>query len=222
MTGESRHPDFVVFVRTWIGLDQDFAVEKFDRAHDTEMWDELEKLGWAQESQGQLYGWGRESAFVSEQRFLLGECTEIEARLVAKHLNAKRESPEGEGVLRHGWLHSDDLETGEGIVAYEQALESTAECERSRKSLDLVRKREAERQKEAKPARPKRRRARARDGWIYLNDAEERYGVARSTLQDWHTQLPAGSRDKDTDSNQVYVEESALRELLKRKGRLPR
>lgn len=222
MTGDPLNSEFFVFVRTWIGVDKGFDYDRFRTLHDTEMGDELEKQGWALGSRGEFGGWKKGSAFVSHQVFILDSCTKEEARLVVKGLNAQRAPPDHKGVSKYGWLDAGDLESGEGIIAYEESQEQTAECERARRTLEVVRQRKSERLKREMPSRAKRRRAPAPDGWMYLNDAEQKYGVPRSTLQDWLLQLPAETRTKDSESNQVLVEESALKALLTRKGRLPR
>lgn len=218
MTGESLPPEFLVFVRTWIGLDKGFDYDRFRTLHDTEMGDELEKQGWVLGSRGEFGGWKKGSAFVSHQVFILDSCTKEEARLVAKGLNAQRVPPDHKGVSKYGWLDAGDLESGEGIIAYEESQEQTAECERARRTLEVVRQRKSERLKREKPARVKRRRASTPDGWIFLNDAAQEHGVAKSTLHGWLTKDLEDDHVKDEDSGQVRVKIHALRKVLIRKG----
>lgn len=65
----------------------------------------------------------------------------------------------------------------------------------------------------------KRTRAAAPEGWIYLNDATERYDVRRTTLQDWTAGWCNDRKRKDEGSGTMMVLESSLRALLKKKGR---
>jgi hypothetical protein len=60
------------------------------------------------------------------------------------------------------------------------------------------------------------------EGWIFATDASTKYGVKRSTLQDWITSLPEGAKKMNKDLHRVLLHEDALRELLSRKGRLER
>lgn len=71
-----------------------------------------------------------------------------------------------------------------------------------------------------KKGAPGSQRPPAPRGWIWLRDAEEKYGIPRSTLHDWKNKLPEDACEVDADTNQVRVKVSALETLLRKKRRL--
>lgn len=68
--------------------------------------------------------------------------------------------------------------------------------------------------------RGRRARAPAPVGWIYLDDAMEKYELKRTTAHHYAGKLPATDSVLDDDSKQRRVREEALRGLLTRMGRL--
>ena len=63
-----------------------------------------------------------------------------------------------------------------------------------------------------------------KDGWIYKREAEEKYAVARSTMQRYRDELAAKLKEKavqkDPDSGQILLQVKYLERLLRRKGKL--
>lgn len=67
---------------------------------------------------------------------------------------------------------------------------------------------------------PRRHRASSRPGWIYRRDAEERYGVARSTLYDWSKKNLKDVAKTDEESGEIMFPIEALEAVLRQKNLL--
>jgi hypothetical protein len=70
--------------------------------------------------------------------------------------------------------------------------------------------------KPASKSRQRRHRAPAKQGWIYLKDAALKYNVNIKTIYRYKNKLPPHQVEKDPDSHEIRVVESALKDIIDR------
>lgn len=78
----------------------------------------------------------------------------------------------------------------------------------------------ATRRRRSNSNRRHRSRTPVRMGWIYKNDAVEKFGVSASNLDFWKLSLAKGEWEKDENTGQIRFERAALEALLRSKSRL--